>query len=48
MERLMQYVWQHRLLVQTDLVTVDGRRLSIIDPGRLNTDALPFLPDKKI
>lgn len=48
MERLMQYVWQHRLLVQTDLVTVDGRRLSIIDPGRLNTDAGPDFFNAKV
>lgn len=48
MERLMQYVWQHRLLVQSDLVTVDGRRLTIIDPGRLNTDAGPDFFNAKV
>ena len=44
----MQYVWQHRLLVQTDLVTVDGRRVSVIDPGRLNTDAGPDFFNAKV
>lgn len=44
----MQYVWQHRLLVQTDLVTVDGRKLTIIDPGRLNTDAGPDFFNAKV
>lgn len=44
----MQYVWQHRLLTQTDLVTVDGRRLNIIDPGRLNTDAGPDFFNAKV
>lgn len=48
MERLMQYVWQHRLLVQTDLVTVDGRKVAIIDPGRLNTDAGPDFFNAKV
>ncbi len=48
MERLMQYVWQHRLLLHTDMVTVDGRRVSVIDPGRLNTDAGPDFFNAKV
>ncbi|MCI9285120.1 MAG: DUF2851 family protein [Muribaculaceae bacterium] len=48
MERLMQYVWQHRLLLQTDLTTVDGLPVSIIDPGRLNTDSGPDFFNAKI
>ncbi|MDE5989136.1 MAG: DUF2851 family protein [Duncaniella sp.] len=48
MERLMQYVWQHRLLEQTDMVTVDGRKVTVIDPGRLNTDAGPDFFNAKI
>ncbi|MCM1164237.1 MAG: DUF2851 family protein [Muribaculaceae bacterium] len=48
MERLMQYVWQHRLLLHTDLVTVDGRRISILDPGTLNTNAGPDFFNAKI
>ena len=35
----MQYVWQHRLWLQRDMVTVDGRRVEVIDQGRLNVDS---------
>lgn len=48
MERLMQYVWQHRLLESTDMVTVDGRKVTVIDPGRLNTDAGPDFFNAKV
>ena len=48
MERLMHYVWQYRLLTPADMVTVDGRRISIIDPGRHNTDAGPDFFNAKI
>lgn len=48
MERLMHYVWQYRLLPPADMVTVDGRRISIIDPGRHNTDAGPDFFNAKI
>lgn len=44
----MHYVWQHRLLLNTDLVTTDGRRICIIDPGRLNTDAGPDFFNAKV
>ena len=44
----MHYVWQHRLLLSEDLVTVDGQRVSIIDPGRLNTDAGPDFFNAKV
>ena len=37
MERLMQYVWQHRLFPASRLRTVCGRPVSVIDPGRINT-----------
>ncbi len=48
MESLMQYVWQHRLLLQTDLATVSGERVSIVDPGTLNRDAGPDFFNAKI
>lgn len=41
MEKLMHYVWQHRLFPANRLETVDGRRISIINPGILNTDSGP-------
>lgn len=44
----MQYVWQHRLWVQHNMATVDGRRLVIIDPGRLNTDSGPDFFNAKV
>lgn len=48
MERLMQYVWQHRLWLQSDMLTVDGRRVQVIDPGLLNTDAGPDFFNAKV
>ncbi|MBD5226030.1 MAG: DUF2851 family protein [Bacteroidales bacterium] len=41
MEKLMQFVWQHRLAVRPGMRTVDGRPLTIVNQGRLNTDAGP-------
>ena len=35
MEKLMQYVWEHRLGLRQDMQTVDGRRVRIIDQGLL-------------
>lgn len=48
MERLMQYVWQHRLLLHDDMTTVDGKRISVVDPGRLNSDAGPDFFNAKV
>ena len=48
MEKLMQYVWQHRLWPVGDMRTVDGQRIDVIDPGRLNTDAGPDFFNAKI
>ena len=41
MERLLHYVWQHRLYDSTVLQTTDGQRLEVIDPGLHNEDAGP-------
>lgn len=48
MERLMQYIWQHRLWTQQEMRTVDGRVVQIIDPGRINTDAGPDFFNAKV
>lgn len=48
MEKIMQYVWQHRLWLQQDLATVDGRRVRVIDQGLLNNDAGPDFFNAKI
>lgn len=37
----MQFVWQHRLWDNANLTTADGKRVRIIHPGTLNTDAGP-------
>lgn len=44
----MQYVWQHRLWVSQSMFTVDGRKVQVIDPGRLNTDAGPDFFNAKV
>lgn len=48
MERIMQYVWQHRLWMSEDMVTNDGRRVQVLDPGRLNTDQGPDFFNAKV
>lgn len=48
MERLMQYVWQHRLALRPGMTTVDGRRLTVLDPGTLNTNSGPDFFNAKI
>ena len=37
----MQFVWEHRLGLRSDMRTCDGRPLRVIDQGRLNPDAGP-------
>lgn len=48
MEKLMQYVWQHRLWPCGSLRTVDGRKVDVIDPGLINTDAGPDFFNAKV
>lgn len=48
MEKLMQYVWQHRLWLPSDMSTTDGLRVDVIDPGLLNTNAGPDFFNAKI
>ncbi|MDE6502929.1 MAG: DUF2851 family protein, partial [Muribaculaceae bacterium] len=33
MEKVMHYVWRHRLWNNPSMETVDGRRVTVIDPG---------------
>ena len=44
----MQYIWQHRLYRSTDMVTNDGLKVRVIDPGLLNTDAGPDFFNAKV
>ena len=44
----MHYVWQHKLWLQSDATTVDGRRVRVIDPGLHNNDAGPDFFNAKL
>ena len=33
MEKLLHYVWKHKILPLKALLTADGREIEIIDPG---------------
>ena len=48
MEKLMQYVWQHKLWNTSQMHTNDGRRIRVIDPGLPNTDAGPDFFNAKV
>ncbi|THG50159.1 MULTISPECIES: DUF2851 family protein [Muribaculum] len=48
MERIMHYIWQHRLFVRPGLATVSGQRLSVIDPGTANNDSGPDFFNAKV
>lgn len=41
MEKLMQFVWEHRLWDYSPLQTADGKRVRIIHPGTPNSDSGP-------
>lgn len=48
MERLLHYIWQHRLWTYADMTTNDGRRVRVIDVGLHNTDAGPDFFNAKV
>lgn len=48
MEKLMQYVWQHRLWRPSVMTTTDGRRVQVLDPGLLNVNAGPDFFNAKV
>lgn len=48
MEKLMHYVWQHRLWLYQKFQTRQGQTVDIIDPGLLNNDAGPDFFNAKI
>ena len=48
MEKIMQYVWQHRLWRNEDMLTNDGRKVRVLDPGLLNTDQGPDFFNAKV
>ncbi|MDR2776024.1 MAG: DUF2851 family protein [Tannerella sp.] len=48
MERVLQYVWKHRLYAESDLATTDGIPVFVIDAGIPNTDAGPDFFNAKV
>jgi len=48
MERLLHYVWKHKMLPLGDLETTDGRVVEILDPGLLNRNSGPDFFNAKI
>ena len=44
----MHHIWEQRLLRGDKLRTVDGRKVRVIDPGKVNTDAGPDFFNAKI
>lgn len=48
MEKLLHYVWKHRLFPQVNLVTTDGLSVEVIDAGLHNNDAGPDFFNAKL
>lgn len=48
MERLLHYVWQHRLYPYGSLKTVEGVEVEVITPGLHNDNAGPDFIDAKL
>jgi len=47
-ESFLQYLWQNKLFAQTDLLTIDGQRVEIVDVGKLNSDSGPDFFNAKV
>lgn len=47
-EKLLHYIWQHKLFTAQALHTSDGQQIEVIDVGKLNTDAGPDFFNAKI
>ena len=48
MERMLQYVWKHKLYAESELMTTDGTPVFVIDPGIQNIDAGPDFFNAKV
>ncbi|MCF0199574.1 MAG: DUF2851 family protein, partial [Bacteroidaceae bacterium] len=48
MEKLLHYVWKHRILPLKALLTTDGEELDIVDVGLHNSDAGPDFFNAKV
>ncbi len=47
-ENFLFFIWQHRLFNNLNLKCIDGRRLQILNPGRLNRNAGPDFTEAKL
>ena len=48
MEKLLHYIWKHRILPLSELRTTDGHSVEVIDPGLLNMHAGPDFFNAKV
>ena len=48
MEKLLHYVWKHKILPLKSLLTTDGREIEILDPGTYNTNQGPDFFNAKV
>lgn len=48
MERLLHYVWKHKMFPIGTLLTTEGEEVEVIDPGLLNGDAGPDFFNAKV
>lgn len=48
MEKVLQYMWQFRMWGNSEKLLSDGRRVLLLDPGKLNTDSGPDFFNAKI
>ncbi len=48
MERLLHYIWRHKIFPLHELRTTDGQRVVVIDPGLPNTNAGPDFFNAKL
>lgn len=48
MEKLLHYVWKHKLLPLSSLLTTDGEEIEVIDPGMHNSDQGPDFFNAKV
>lgn len=48
MEKLLHYIWEHRLYLNNDLYTTTGFPVEVIDPGYRNSDAGPDFFNAKV
>lgn len=47
-EKLLHFIWQHKLFFQNKLITTDGQEIEVLDVGKLNSDAGPDFFNAKV